>query len=93
MTILGLPSLTACASSAASSGCRRRSGRHRGVSIHDGAHHDDPCAYTATWTSGFSLRLGTGDELFEYVCQDNNHGPELMVGSGNSVDRSSPIVP
>ena len=54
---------------------------------------DDPGAYTATWNSGFSLRLGTGDQLFEYLCQDNNHGPEMMVGAGNAVDRSSPIVP
>jgi len=54
---------------------------------------DDPGAYTATWQSGFSLRLAKGDELFEYLCQDNNHGPELMVGAENSVDRGSPIVP
>jgi hypothetical protein len=54
---------------------------------------DDLGAYTAVWSSGFSLRLAAGDELFEYLCQDNNHGPEMMVGSGNTVDRSSPIVP
>lgn len=54
---------------------------------------DDPGAYTTTWNSGFSLKLGTGDELFEYLCQDNNHGPEMMVGAGNSVDRTSLIIP
>jgi hypothetical protein len=54
---------------------------------------DDPGAYTAPWTTGFSLRWAPQDELFEYICQDNNHGPELMVGSEKSVDRSSPIVP
>jgi len=54
---------------------------------------DDPGAYTASWNSGFSLRLAQGDELFEYLCQDNNHGPELMVGSEKTADRSSQTVP
>jgi hypothetical protein len=54
---------------------------------------DDPGAYTATWTSGFLLAWQAGTELFEYVCQDNNHAPELMLGAQQSVDRSSPIVP
>jgi hypothetical protein len=54
---------------------------------------DDPGAYTAPWTSGFSMRWAEGLELFEYICQDNNHAPELMLGSQESVDRSSPIVP
>ena len=54
---------------------------------------DDPGAYTATWTAGFFLRWEAGTELFEYVCQDNNHAPELMLGSQQAVDRSSPIVP
>jgi len=54
---------------------------------------DDPGAYTAPWTSGFLLSWQQGTELFEYVCQDNNHAPELMLGAQESVDRSSPIVP
>jgi len=54
---------------------------------------DDPGAYTATWTSGFFLRWDAGQELFEYICQDNNFASELMVGSQKSVDRSSQIVP
>jgi hypothetical protein len=54
---------------------------------------DDPGAYTATWKSGFYLRWTPGVESFEYVCQDNNHAPELLVGSGTAVDRSSPFVP
>jgi hypothetical protein len=54
---------------------------------------DDPGAYTAPWTAGFLLRWEAGTELFEYVCQDNNHAPELMLGAQQSVDRSSPIVP
>ncbi len=54
---------------------------------------DDAGAYTATWTSGFSMRWTPGDELFEYVCQDNNHAAELMVGADEYVDRSSAIIP
>ena len=54
---------------------------------------DDPGAYTASWTSGFSMRWSAGEELFEYVCQDNNYGPELMVGAETTVDRRSQIVP
>jgi len=54
---------------------------------------DDPGAYTATWTSGFPMQWTDGSELFEYICQDNNQGAQLMVGTERSVDRSSPIVP
>jgi hypothetical protein len=42
---------------------------------------DDPGAYTATWKSGFYLRFTPG-ESFEFVCQDNNQAPELIVGDG-----------
>ena len=41
---------------------------------------DDPGAYTAPWTSGYTKRWETGTELFEYVCQENNFGPQLMIG-------------
>lgn len=57
---------------------------------------EDPGAYTAPWqTNMFTMRYQPDRELFEYVCQDNNFGPELMVGRGDadSVDRSSPFVP
>jgi hypothetical protein len=54
---------------------------------------DDPGAYTAPWKSSFSLRWENGTELFEYVCQQQNYAPTLMVGQHESVDRSSPIVP
>jgi hypothetical protein len=55
---------------------------------------DDPGAYTAPWTSSFNLQWTAGSELFEYICQENNFGAELMVGTaGSSVDRSSTIVP
>lgn len=54
---------------------------------------DDPGAYTAPWTTGFNLSFTAGSELFEYICQENNHGAEMMVGSESSVDRTSSIVP
>lgn len=54
---------------------------------------DDPGAYTGTWTNSFQLRWTPNQELFEYVCQDNNFAPVLLVGSEGSIDRSSPIIP
>jgi len=54
---------------------------------------DDPGAYTASWTSGILLRWNPSQELFEYVCQDNNLAPQLMLGAADSVDRTSVIVP
>lgn len=54
---------------------------------------DDPGAYTAPWTSSATMRWNAGQELFEYVCQDNNFAPTLLVGEATEVDRSTPIVP
>jgi hypothetical protein len=54
---------------------------------------DDPYAYSAPWTKVANMQFRAGQELFEYICQDNNLGSELMVGGGEHVDRSSPIVP
>ena len=55
---------------------------------------EDPGAYTATWTaSPYAITLQPAEELFEYICQDNNQGAELMVGTMQSVDRRTPIVP
>jgi hypothetical protein len=54
---------------------------------------DDPGAYTAPWSGQFNLRYVPGDELFEYICQDNNFAPQLMLGVLESVDRTSPVVP
>lgn len=50
---------------------------------------DDPGAYTAPWTSGYTLGFNKGTELFEYVCQENNISPESMAGDS----LISPIVP
>ncbi len=54
---------------------------------------DDPGAYTAPFKSGMNLRWEAGTELFEYVCQQANYAPELMVGEQKKVDRTSVIVP
>lgn len=40
---------------------------------------DDPGAYTAPWTSGYTLGWTRGSELFEYICQENNLSPEGML--------------
>jgi hypothetical protein len=54
---------------------------------------DDPGAYTAPWTSGYTKNWAPNNELFEYVCQQNNYGPELMVGFSGGAARQSNIVP
>jgi len=55
---------------------------------------DDPGAYTAPWTTSvFTMNWTANSDLFEYICQDNNHGPELMIGSQEGVDRSRQFVP
>jgi hypothetical protein len=54
---------------------------------------DDPGAYTATWKTAFDVRFTSGSESFEFICQDGNQAFDLMVGSMESVDRSSPFVP
>ena len=40
-----------------------------------------------------SIFVGSGQELFEYVCQQANYASELMVGEADSVDRATTIVP
>jgi hypothetical protein len=54
---------------------------------------DDPGAYTARWTSGYTKQWEPGTDLFEYICQENNYGPQLMRGDGDSEPRSSIIAP
>jgi hypothetical protein len=54
---------------------------------------DDPGAYTAPWTSGFNLRWTEGTEVWEYVCQDNNHFPESVFQDSAATGGASPIVP
>jgi hypothetical protein len=54
---------------------------------------DDPGAYTARWTSGYTLRWTPNQETFEYVCQQNNYGPQMMVGVEGGDTRTSAAVP
>jgi len=55
---------------------------------------EDPGAYTAPWTTTvFSMRWAPNVDPFEYVCQDNNHGPELMLGSQSEIDNTKFFVP
>jgi hypothetical protein len=55
---------------------------------------DDPGAYTRPWTTtDFTLRWRPGDELFEYICQQFNQGPELMLGSQEEIDNTRFFVP
>jgi hypothetical protein len=54
---------------------------------------EDPGAYTAKWSRTSQMSFRSNSELFEFICQDNNYAPELLVGTSEFVDRSSPIVP
>jgi len=54
---------------------------------------NDPMTYSAPWTKTSTISWRGNQELFEYICQDNNLGSELMVGGGEFVDRTSRITP
>jgi hypothetical protein len=54
---------------------------------------DDPGAYTGPWTSGYTKRWNPRDEIFEYLCQENNYGPQMMIGVEGGAGRSSLIAP
>jgi hypothetical protein len=54
---------------------------------------DDPGAYTARWTSGYIKQWVPNQETFEYVCQENNYGPQMMVGVSGGETRTSTVVP
>ena len=54
---------------------------------------DDPGAYTGIWSSRFLLGWDGEQELFEYICQENNLATDLLVGSQGQVDRERSIVP
>lgn len=45
---------------------------------------DDPGAYTAPWSGGWYLSWVEGNEPFDYLCQENNKDPEMMVGPQSS---------
>jgi hypothetical protein len=55
---------------------------------------DDPGAYTKPWSTGnFDLNWRADAELFEYICQQYNQGPELMLGSQEDIDNTRFFVP
>ena len=54
---------------------------------------DDPGAYTKPFSGTMNIGASTGTELFEYICQQANYAHELMVGTAESVSRSTSIVP
>lgn len=54
---------------------------------------DDPQAYTKPWSGGFNLRWSPGIDLFEYICQDNNTAPGLMMKDGQPLQLSLPYIP
>jgi len=40
------------------------------------------------------LNWSEGEELFEYLCQQANYAPELMVNDAmDAIGRSNPVVP
>src|SRR6185295_15440715 len=41
---------------------------------------DDPHAYTAPWTTRYTIPWAPGVELYEYICQENNRDLPHMVG-------------
>ena len=53
---------------------------------------EDANVYTSPWTGEFDLRYMNGQELFEYICQDNNYAIDIMIGAEDDVDRSR-IIP
>ena len=42
------------------------------LSMNYEATFDDPGAYTEPWTTGWSIGFTPGEELTEYICQENN---------------------
>jgi hypothetical protein len=39
---------------------------------------DDPGAYTKRWSGGWLIKWAEGEELYEYICQDNNQDPKHL---------------
>ena len=54
---------------------------------------EDPGAYSRAWTSGYTKQWNPRSDHFEYVCQENNYAPQMMVGVEHGEVRASPIVP
>ena len=41
---------------------------------------DDPGAYTRAWSGGWLIRWTPGEEMYEYMCQENNKDVKHMYG-------------
>jgi len=41
---------------------------------------DDPGAYTKPWSGGFMIRWSPDEEMYEYMCQENNRDVRHMYG-------------
>jgi hypothetical protein len=54
---------------------------------------DDPSVYTKPWKGGFDLRWSANVELFEYICQDNNTAPDLMMKDGEPLHLNRSFIP
>jgi hypothetical protein len=54
---------------------------------------DDPGVYTRAWGGGFDFRWSADTELFEFICQDNNTAPGLMMMGDQPVSITRPTVP
>jgi len=48
--------------------------------LHYAVTIDDPHAYTAAWTTSYTIPWAPGAELLEYICQENNKDLPHMVG-------------
>jgi hypothetical protein len=54
----------------------------------------DPDVYEAPVEGNAKLNFREGEELFEFMCQQSNYAPELMVNQNiQAIGRSSPIIP
>lgn len=55
---------------------------------------EDPMVYENRVEGSVNLRWSGDEELFEYVCQQSNYAPDLMVNQeGQAIGRTSPIIP
>jgi hypothetical protein len=48
--------------------------------LHYEATIEDPEYYTQPWTVPLNIRWASGDELMEYICQENNLDVEHLIG-------------
>jgi hypothetical protein len=53
--------------------------------LHYEATIDDPGAYTAPWKLAFDVIVGSGGEIQEYICQENNRWGSRLAGDPASL--------